>query len=241
MTVLMLLQITQMMKLWLLGRLHDDASTSQAKRRNDEPSTTLFSRASESLDVQHFSLPFVRYHRLQLNHRESFARWKKSHLFEFEADSQQTQTQLFCSAMSLEHIVPVAELERQGYHLLPQRQLETLADAEALYERARRLRNGEGIREDSKSAWAFTYKSAQLGHPLALADCYRFGHETAKNPDKAAHYYRASAERGHPAGMLRSCLLVSLREKQEFRLLGFAFTWVSGLRRTSKKLFDCTA
>ena len=55
--------------------------------------------------------------------------------------------------MSLEHIISNASLERGHYHQLATRELEKLDDAEALYERGRRLRNGIDVLMDEEAGW----------------------------------------------------------------------------------------
>ena len=109
--------------------------------------------------------------------------------------------------MSLDHTISNASLERVRYHQLASRELDKLNDAEALYERGRRLRNGIGVAKNEEAGWQLAIEAAKLGHPVALAFCFHYGRGTAKNPNRAAELYRASAERGHAGGSLR--LLVS--------------------------------
>jgi TPR repeat protein len=104
--------------------------------------------------------------------------------------------------MSLDRIVPNASLERGHYHQLASRELDELDDAEALYERGRRLRLGIGVAKNEEAGWQLTIEAAKLGHPVALGSCFGFGRGTAKNPNRATELYRASAERGHAAGSL---------------------------------------
>ncbi len=109
--------------------------------------------------------------------------------------------------MSLENIVADASLERGHYHQLATRELGKLDNAEALFERGRRLRNGIGVATNEEAGWQLAIEAATLGHPVALAFCFHYGRGTDKNPNRAAELYRASAERGHAGGSLR--LLVS--------------------------------
>jgi TPR repeat protein len=102
--------------------------------------------------------------------------------------------------MSLERIVPDALLERGHYHQLALRELDKLNDAEALFERGKRLRLGIGIIQNEEAGWKLIIEAAKLGHPLALALCFYVGQGTAKNLNRAVELYRASAEREHPAG-----------------------------------------
>ncbi len=103
--------------------------------------------------------------------------------------------------MSLENIQANPELERLGYHLLPQRQLNLLTDAEALYEKGKRLRNAVGGPEDDVRGWELTIEAAHKGHPVAQADCWRFGRGTKADHARAVQMYRESTERGHVIGM----------------------------------------
>lgn len=105
--------------------------------------------------------------------------------------------------MSLENIVANASLERKHYHQLATSELDKLDDAEALYERGRRLLDGVGVLEDSEAGWDLIIESAKLGHPVALGLCFHEGRGTKQNQNRAIELYRASAERGHPAGSLR--------------------------------------
>jgi TPR repeat protein len=105
--------------------------------------------------------------------------------------------------MSLEQIVPNVSLERGHYHQLSPRELYQLEDAEALFERGRRNFFGVFVAKDKDAGWKLNIEAAKLGHPVALAACFRKGQGTAKNPNRAIEIYRASAERGHASGSPR--------------------------------------
>ena len=102
--------------------------------------------------------------------------------------------------MSLENIVADPSLERLGYRRLPFSELEKLDDPEALLERGIRLRNGIGVRMNGDSGWEAIISSAKLGHPVALAFCFRKGRGTEKSVQRAIELSRDSASRGHAAG-----------------------------------------
>jgi TPR repeat protein len=102
--------------------------------------------------------------------------------------------------MSLASVIPDPSLERKDYHLLSQEELDTLEDAEALFERGRRLKNGICVNVDEKLSWEYIIASARQGHPVALAYCYDFGRELNKDLQRSVQIIRGSAERNHPAG-----------------------------------------
>jgi hypothetical protein len=77
--------------------------------------------------------------------------------------------------MSLDHTVPNASLERGHYHQLASRELDKLNDAEALYERGRRLRLGIGVATNEEAGWQLAIEAAKLGHPVTLAFCFHSG------------------------------------------------------------------
>ncbi len=106
--------------------------------------------------------------------------------------------------MSLEEIVTDPELERPGYHLLPGAELDSRNDAEAIFEKGRRLRLGlDGKPKQDEVGLDFYVQSARMGHAVAKACCYYFGRETAgPNFQQAAKYFLESAKRGHPVGRL---------------------------------------
>ncbi len=89
-------------------------------------------------------------------------------------------------------------------------ELDSLHDAEAIYERGRRSRFGIGKVPDDTTAWSLYIQAAQLGHPVALALCFDFGRGTTKNLQRAVQLYRESAARGHPAGSFDLALSISL-------------------------------
>jgi hypothetical protein len=103
--------------------------------------------------------------------------------------------------MSLESISVQPELELYGYHELSEEQLRLKDDPEALLERGIRLWQGIGVREDADSGWEAIISSAKLGHPVALALCFRSGRGTEKNQRRAIELLRDSASRGHAAGI----------------------------------------
>jgi TPR repeat protein len=105
--------------------------------------------------------------------------------------------------MSLERVIPNASLERTYYHQIATSELDKLDDAEALFERGRRLRLGIALAKDEEAGWNLIIESAKLGHPVALGLCFHEGRGTKQNQNRAIELYRASAERGHPAGSLR--------------------------------------
>jgi TPR repeat protein len=138
--------------------------------------------------------------------------------------------------MSLERVVPNASLERVHYHQLATRELNKLNDAEARYERGRRLRDEIGVDMNEEAGWKLIIKAAKRGHPVALAECFSIGRGTAKNLKRAAGLYRSSADRGHPAGLLYLLSEALTRTKLKFSWLCVT-TKVQALRRTSKRLF----
>jgi hypothetical protein len=101
--------------------------------------------------------------------------------------------------ISLAEVESNPALEGPHYHLLPQAQLDLLSDAEALYERGRRLRNGVCVCRNDELGWQETIRAAEQGHPVALATCYFMGKiETIRCAEKGAQMWRDSAMRGHP-------------------------------------------
>ncbi len=103
--------------------------------------------------------------------------------------------------MSLEQIEADSSLERGHYHKFTIQDLEKLKDAEALFERGRRMRLGIGVKTNETVGWMFISEAARQGHPVALAFCSFFGKGTEKNLQRAVQILRASAERGHPTGL----------------------------------------
>lgn len=99
-------------------------------------------------------------------------------------------------------VIPDASLEHPNYHKLSWSALEALHDAESLFERGRRLRNGIGVRKNEAEGWKLTGKAAHLGHPVALAFCFDFGQHTEKDPQRAAALNAEASKRGHPAGTI---------------------------------------
>jgi hypothetical protein len=108
--------------------------------------------------------------------------------------------------MSLEHVIIDAALERGHYHTLASSEIRKLDDAEALFERGRRLRIGIGVAMDAEAGWTLNIESAKLGHAVALAFCFKEGRGTSKDHNCAFQLFRASAERGHPDGTAPYCL-----------------------------------
>jgi hypothetical protein len=104
--------------------------------------------------------------------------------------------------MSVENVLPDALLEREGYHLLPHSQLVGLDEPEAWQEHGKRLRNSIGVPEDAELGWKLTMKAAKAGHPIALADAFRFGRGVKKDDIRCYEIYCCSADRGHPVGTL---------------------------------------
>jgi hypothetical protein len=105
--------------------------------------------------------------------------------------------------MSLVHIIPNvgnASLERGYYHKLSFQDLDKLDDAEALFERGRRLRTGTCNKKDEKKGWELMSQAAELGHPVAQAAIF----ERQRMLDQAVELYLASAERGHASGFVFS-------------------------------------
>jgi hypothetical protein len=103
--------------------------------------------------------------------------------------------------MSLEHITADASLERKHYHELSARELEQRRDAEALFERGRRLGFGVGTAKKDEEGWALIVEAARLGHPVALAFCFHFGQATQQSSQRSCELLKTSSARGHPAGM----------------------------------------
>jgi TPR repeat protein len=114
--------------------------------------------------------------------------------------------------VELEHVMPDATLERPHYHLLELDKLNALDDAEAIYEQGRRHRLGIGARVDEELAWTRIIRAARLGHPVALADCLRFGRGVKKNAKRCAEIYASSAARLNPVG--KTLLVEKLRITQ---------------------------
>ena len=102
--------------------------------------------------------------------------------------------------MSLENIVARAELERHGYHELSEEQLRLKDDPEALLERGIRLKDGIGAHKDEGSGWEAIMSSAKLGHPVALALCFRYAKGTEENVQRGIELLRDSASREHASG-----------------------------------------
>jgi TPR repeat protein len=102
--------------------------------------------------------------------------------------------------MSLADVTPDPTLEHREYIALHFRELERRNDAESLFERGIRLRNGIGLPANEKLGWDFTIRAARLGHPVALANCLHLGRGTEKNEILAVALYHESAGRNHPGG-----------------------------------------
>jgi hypothetical protein len=119
--------------------------------------------------------------------------------------------------MSLEEITPNASVERHGYHELSEEQLRLKDDPEALFERGTRLRHGIGVRANDNTGWELIISSAKLGHPVALALCFKFG-KLSGDVEKAAELLRDSASRGHVAGIVLM-LAAALTRKQFLNLV----------------------
>ncbi len=102
--------------------------------------------------------------------------------------------------MSLENIIARAELERYGYHELSEEQLRLKVDPEALLERGIRLLHGIGLRKEGDNIWKPIFSSAVLGHPVALALCFRNAKGVDRNAHRAVELLRDSASRGHVPG-----------------------------------------
>ncbi len=111
-------------------------------------------------------------------------------------------------SLPLEEVIPIPSLEKPKYHLLPRHQLDRLEDAEALYERGRRLRLGIGMKKDESEAWPLILTSAQMGHPVAQATCFDFGKGVKKNLPQAVQMYRECSDRGHPVGKCSTQTLI---------------------------------
>ncbi len=121
--------------------------------------------------------------------------------FKFSAEERELRATVGMEQTTVDDIVADASLERAWYHKLAWRDLEELGDAESIYERGRRIRNGHGVAKDEEGCWSLIIEAARLGHTVALGFCFRYGHGTSHiDLGRATELFRASAERGHPAG-----------------------------------------
>jgi TPR repeat protein len=112
--------------------------------------------------------------------------------------------------MSLREVTAKPEVERPGYHQLANQFIDSADDPEALFERGMRLRFGISVSVNEEAGWEIIIKAAHLGHPVALAFCFKYGKGTEKDFLLALELFRQSAERGHPAGIIfRICKTVS--------------------------------
>ena len=109
--------------------------------------------------------------------------------------------------MSIDSLQADPRLERPNYHLLHFEQLSRIDDAESLFERGRRLRNGTGVMKDQNEAWNMIIASAKQGHPLGLLYCLDFEKGAKMNKEKSREILRASSARGHPVGTVHTQLI----------------------------------
>jgi hypothetical protein len=93
-----------------------------------------------------------------------------------------------------------ASLENYSYHALSSQALNSIDDAEARFERGRRLLYGLRCPKDETTGWHLISRAAAIGHPVALAACLLYGKFVTKDEKRGIELYRSSAERGHPAG-----------------------------------------
>ncbi len=140
--------------------------------------------------------------------------------------------------MSLDDVVVDPLLERIHYYQLSKSELEKLEDAEALFERGRRLRLGIDEKTDEVAGWILVIDAARLGHPVALAFCFLFGRGTTKNLERAVQLCRTSAVRGHVVGLLLArfaCLQAYVNQPRT--VWEYATRTEEALRRMNEKLF----
>jgi TPR repeat protein len=139
--------------------------------------------------------------------------------------------------MSLGNIVADPSFERGHYHQLATSELDKLDDAEALFERGRRLRYGIGVAEDKGVGLKLIIESAKLGHPVALAYCFATGQGTKQNVYRAFELYRASAERGHASGSICFCDRASNTNKPQKaqNSLGWYFDNGEGVEKNERE------
>jgi TPR repeat protein len=104
--------------------------------------------------------------------------------------------------MSLKETIENADLLKIDYVNLDEKQLEACNDAEALYQRGRKLRYAIGVRRDEERGWNLNFQAARQGHPTALATCFDFGRGVKKSPERAAELYLLGAMRGHSASRI---------------------------------------
>jgi TPR repeat protein len=108
---------------------------------------------------------------------------------------------------SLENFTADASLERNEYHTLDLHELTKLDDAEALYQRGDRLRQGIKAFKNETSGWRLIIEAAGRGHAVALGLCFVHGRGVEQNEARAIELLRASADRGHASGArTRACL-----------------------------------
>jgi TPR repeat protein len=137
--------------------------------------------------------------------------------------------------MSIGEIIPNPSLEQPHYHTLAQEILEKLDDAEALYERGRRLFLGIGIMRDRNTAWELIHRSALQGHPVAIASCYNCGQFTNRDTARACNLFQESALRGHPSGT--SFVLTALILRTALSDLGYNHQYGLGVAKDEKEAY----
>jgi hypothetical protein len=122
-------------------------------------------------------------------------------------------------AMSLAASVIDPSLERNELHLLALEELEQLDVPEALFARGIKYWHGIGVRKcDDDEARRLIYRSAELGHCVARAWCFRFGIGVPVDHERSVALFQASSARGHPIGTHMHATILHIAPKFTIQL-----------------------
>lgn len=104
-------------------------------------------------------------------------------------------------------------------------------DTEALFQQARALLRGEGVKKDASQAFKLMQSAADLGHADAMGGLgyfYSQGISVPKDPEKALEWFRKGAEKGSAKSQynLGTSLMKSHEQQPEEKKAAEAIEWI---------------
>lgn len=112
-------------------------------------------------------------------------------------------------SLALRHLHGVGVRQDSAYAVTLLRPLAEAGDRDAQAIYGDLLLDGRGTPADLSGGFTWNLSAAQNGHPRAqarVAECYRLGRGTARQPGQAAHWARCSVETGDPQGLVEQAL-----------------------------------
>lgn len=107
----------------------------------------------------------------------------------------------------------------------------TSSDPEALFQQARALLHGDGVKKDAAQAFKIMQSAADLGHADAMGGLgyfYSQGISAPKDPEKALEWFRKGAEKGSAKSQynLGTSLMKSHEQQPDEKKAAEAIEWI---------------